>query len=125
MRLTLHTFLTLDGVMQAPAARTRTPTAGSSTAAGRSPTATRTSVPPMVGWFDHAGAFLLGRKTYEIFSGYWPQRHRPRRPHREQAQRAAEVRRLHARWLRRTGTTLAAGRRRRGRGRQAQGTAGR
>lgn len=55
-----------------PEARTKTVRAGSNTGAGRLPTATLRAVPPVVGWFGQAGAFLLGRKTYAISSNFWP-----------------------------------------------------
>lgn len=71
-RLTLTTFVTLDGVMQAPG----------------SPEEDRAGGFPHGGWlapfldadtdrfvdevFERPQAFLLGRRTYEIYASYWP-----------------------------------------------------
>jgi dihydrofolate reductase len=71
-KLTLTTFLSLDGVMQAPGA----------------PDEDRSGDFPHGGWlvpyadadmgrivtdvFAKTDAFLLGRKTYEIFAAHWP-----------------------------------------------------
>jgi len=72
MRLTLHTFLTLDGVMQAPGGPEEDPESGFNHGGWSFPYGDADFGTFVTGWFDNASAFLLGRKTYEIFSGFWP-----------------------------------------------------
>lgn len=72
MKLTVQTFLTLDGVMQAPGAPEEDPSGSFTHGGWQAPFRD-----PAVGEFvvelhRHASAFLLGRRTFEIFRGYWP-----------------------------------------------------
>jgi dihydrofolate reductase len=72
MKLTVQTFLTLDGVMQAPGGPDEDPSSGFVHGGWQAP-----FPDPRVGEFvlelnRHASGFLFGRRTYDIFRGYWP-----------------------------------------------------
>jgi len=71
MRLTLTTFLSLDGVMQAPGGPAEDPSDGFALGGWLVPHASADMGDP--DWWTQADAFLLGRRTYDIFAGHWPQ----------------------------------------------------
>jgi hypothetical protein len=71
-RIVIDLFTTLDGVAQAPGGPTKTPAAGSCSAAGRRRSRTPSSARIVGSGIRRMDALLLGRRTYDIFAGYWP-----------------------------------------------------
>jgi dihydrofolate reductase len=71
-KLVVGTFVTLDGVMQAPGGPDEDREGGFRHGGWLVPYFDEKFGELMAEWTKRAGAFLLGRKTYEIFEGSWP-----------------------------------------------------
>ena len=71
-KLVVGTFTTLDGVMQAPGGPNEDRDGGFQHGGWLVPYFDATFGEIMTEWTKRAGAFLLGRKTYEMFADSWP-----------------------------------------------------
>ena len=70
--ITAGTFVTLDGVMQAPGAPDEDPSGGFRHGGWMYGYGSADFGPVIMEEYQRAGALLLGRKTYDIFVSYWP-----------------------------------------------------
>jgi dihydrofolate reductase len=76
-KLTVNTFMTLDGVMQAPGGPEED-TSGGFTHGGWSVNYWDEAMgKKMEEWMGKPNEILLGRKTYDIFAAYWPHTNEP------------------------------------------------
>lgn len=71
MLLSVHTFLTLDGVMQSPGGADEDTSGGFSHGGWLVPLADEDFGAIVTGWFDRTEAILLGHKSYNDMYGYW------------------------------------------------------
>jgi dihydrofolate reductase len=80
MRLSLTTFVTLDGVYQSPGAPTEDPSGGFEHGGWLVPFFDEELGRFMVSVFEEVDGFVLGRKTYDIFASSWPKSTDPNDP---------------------------------------------
>jgi dihydrofolate reductase len=70
--LVITTFMTLDGVMQAPGGRDEDREGGFEHGGWQEPVSDPASGERMYEEFQTWDAYLLGRRTYDIFASFWP-----------------------------------------------------
>ena len=71
-KIIVGAFVSMDGVMQAPGGPTEDPTKGFKFGGWELPYFAQDSREELDRVFKEKFDLLLGRKTYEIFAGYWP-----------------------------------------------------
>jgi dihydrofolate reductase len=71
-KVIVNEFMTLDGVIQAPGGADEDRDGGFEHGGWQTPLLDDVAQNSIVEGMAEAGGFLLGRKTYEIFAGYWP-----------------------------------------------------
>jgi dihydrofolate reductase len=76
-KIVVLTFMTLDGVMQAPGGPEEDPSGGFTFGGWSVPHFDEFLGEEMGRQMGHPFDLLLGRKTFEIFAGYWPKEESP------------------------------------------------
>ncbi|MBZ2197017.1 dihydrofolate reductase family protein [Ruania sp. N2-46] len=71
MRLTVHEFVTMDGVMQGPGGPDEDTSGGFAQGGWMVPFGDEDFGSIVDTWFAATGAFLLGRTTYDMMQEYW------------------------------------------------------
>jgi dihydrofolate reductase len=71
-KVTVNNFISLDGVVQAPSYPDEDTSGGFDRGGWNLPYVDETAMRWLVANVAEAGGFLLGRRTFEYFAGFWP-----------------------------------------------------